>query len=214
MRLYRRSLTQITFCRKSSIFIVKLSSWMPETFFDTCVNWSCVTRCGYRTTSSTLFTVYIIGRREHATPESKNSQVSRGCRNLSGYVSFDGSWRDVRGWLETFQLPYVCTVNSDKAMSMDRTVPCQKTNCAKYTQNILTLALYGNIYCIFSPIFVQKYYWSLVSAWFCSFSWCWAHSPATRSNFPSKAPPETKKSSEAVHEEKRKIFLRSISPFP
>ncbi len=28
---------------------------MPETFFDTCVNWSCVTRCGYRTTSSTFF---------------------------------------------------------------------------------------------------------------------------------------------------------------
>jgi hypothetical protein len=31
---------------------------MSETFFDTCVNWSCVTRCGYRTTSSTLFTVW------------------------------------------------------------------------------------------------------------------------------------------------------------
>ncbi len=28
------------------------------TFFDTCVNWSCVTRCGCRTTSLTLFTVY------------------------------------------------------------------------------------------------------------------------------------------------------------
>ncbi len=30
---------------------------MSETFFDTCVNWSCVTRCGCWTTSSTLFTV-------------------------------------------------------------------------------------------------------------------------------------------------------------
>jgi hypothetical protein len=30
---------------------------MSENLFDTCVNWSCVTRCGYRTTSSTLFTV-------------------------------------------------------------------------------------------------------------------------------------------------------------
>jgi hypothetical protein len=32
---------------------------MSETFFDTCVNWSCVTRCGCRTTSSTVFTVRI-----------------------------------------------------------------------------------------------------------------------------------------------------------
>jgi hypothetical protein len=30
---------------------------MSETFFETCVNWSCVTRYGCRTTSSTLFTV-------------------------------------------------------------------------------------------------------------------------------------------------------------
>ncbi len=30
---------------------------MSETLFDTCVFWSCVTRCGCRTTSSTLFTV-------------------------------------------------------------------------------------------------------------------------------------------------------------
>ncbi len=30
---------------------------MSETFFDTCVNWSCVTRRGCRTSSSTLFTV-------------------------------------------------------------------------------------------------------------------------------------------------------------
>jgi hypothetical protein len=44
-------------CRKSSIFIVKFSAGMSENFFDTCVNWSCVTRCGCRTTSSTLFTV-------------------------------------------------------------------------------------------------------------------------------------------------------------
>ncbi len=34
---------------------------MSESFFDTCVNWSCVTRCGCRTTSSTLFTVYLCG---------------------------------------------------------------------------------------------------------------------------------------------------------
>jgi hypothetical protein len=30
---------------------------MSKTLFDTCVFWSCVTRCGCRTTSSTLFTV-------------------------------------------------------------------------------------------------------------------------------------------------------------
>jgi hypothetical protein len=44
-------------CQKSSIFIVQFSSGMSETLFDTCVNWSCVTRCWCRTTSSTLFTV-------------------------------------------------------------------------------------------------------------------------------------------------------------
>ncbi len=53
----RRSSTFVKVCRKSSIFIVKFSSGMSETFFDTCVNWSCVTRCGCRTTSSTLFTL-------------------------------------------------------------------------------------------------------------------------------------------------------------
>ncbi len=38
---------------------------MSETFFDTCVFWSCVTRCGCRTTSSTLFTVYgVLGEGE------------------------------------------------------------------------------------------------------------------------------------------------------
>jgi hypothetical protein len=56
----RRSSTFEKFCRKSSIFIVKFSSGMSETFFDTCVNWSCVTRCGWRTTSSTLFTVCVV----------------------------------------------------------------------------------------------------------------------------------------------------------
>jgi hypothetical protein len=30
---------------------------MSKNLFDTCVFWSCVTRCGCRTTSSTLFTV-------------------------------------------------------------------------------------------------------------------------------------------------------------
>ncbi len=30
------------------IFVVKFSSGMSETFFDTCVNWSCVTRCRCR----------------------------------------------------------------------------------------------------------------------------------------------------------------------
>ena len=55
----RRSSTFEKFCRKSSIFIVKFSTGMSETFFDTCVNWSCVTRCGCRTTSSTLFTVQL-----------------------------------------------------------------------------------------------------------------------------------------------------------
>jgi hypothetical protein len=32
------------------------------TLFDTCVNWSCVTRCGCRTTSSTLFTVWPLAK--------------------------------------------------------------------------------------------------------------------------------------------------------
>ncbi len=101
-----------------------------------------------------MSSMYIISRREHATPES--SQVSRGYRNLSGYVSSEGSWRDVAGCLGTFQLPYVLNIVV-KAMSMDMDVPFQRTNFAKCTQNILPLALYGNIYfCIFSPIFVQK----------------------------------------------------------
>ncbi len=58
-QLCRRSSTFVKLFRKSSIFIVKFSSGLSETFFDTCVNWSCVTRCGCRTTSSTLFTVYM-----------------------------------------------------------------------------------------------------------------------------------------------------------
>ncbi len=53
------------FCRRSSTFVnnkfdgchLNSATRMSETFFDTCVNWSCVTRCGCRTTSSTLFTV-------------------------------------------------------------------------------------------------------------------------------------------------------------
>ncbi len=56
-QLCRRSSTFVKGCQKSSIFIVKFSSGMSETFFGTCVNWSCVTRCGCRTTLSTLFTV-------------------------------------------------------------------------------------------------------------------------------------------------------------
>ncbi len=55
----RTSSTFVKVCRKSSIFIVKSSAGMSKTFFDTCMNWSCVTRCGCRTTSSTLFTVYV-----------------------------------------------------------------------------------------------------------------------------------------------------------
>ncbi len=47
-------------CRKSSIFIVKISPGISKNLFDTCVFWSCVTRCGCRTTSSTLFTVYLL----------------------------------------------------------------------------------------------------------------------------------------------------------
>jgi hypothetical protein len=39
---------------------------MSETFFDTCVNWSCVTRCGCQTTLSTLFTVYLLSYVPHA----------------------------------------------------------------------------------------------------------------------------------------------------
>jgi hypothetical protein len=63
-QLCQRSSTFVKGCQKSSIFLVKFSSGMSETFFDTCVNWSCVTRCGCRTTSSILFTVYTLaGRR-------------------------------------------------------------------------------------------------------------------------------------------------------
>ncbi len=51
-QLCRRSSTFVKGCQKSSIFIVKFSAGMSETFFNTCVNWSCVTRCGCRTTSS------------------------------------------------------------------------------------------------------------------------------------------------------------------
>ena len=35
---------------------------MSKTLFDTCVFWSCVTRCGCRTTLSTLFTVQATSR--------------------------------------------------------------------------------------------------------------------------------------------------------
>jgi hypothetical protein len=55
----RRCSTFVKFCRKSSIFLVKLSSGMPKTFSDIGLNWSCVTRCWCRTTSSTFFTVYV-----------------------------------------------------------------------------------------------------------------------------------------------------------
>ncbi len=41
------------------IYIVKLSSGMPETFSDTLMNWSRVTWWGCRTTLSILFTVYL-----------------------------------------------------------------------------------------------------------------------------------------------------------
>jgi hypothetical protein len=56
----RRSSTFVKVCRKSSTFIVILSSGMPESFSDTRLNWSCVTRCGCRTTSSTFFTVHFL----------------------------------------------------------------------------------------------------------------------------------------------------------
>jgi hypothetical protein len=46
IHFWRRSSTFEKFCRKSSIFIVKFPTGMSESFFDTCVNWSCVTRCG------------------------------------------------------------------------------------------------------------------------------------------------------------------------
>jgi hypothetical protein len=58
IQFYRRSSTFVKVCRNSSIFIVKFSVGMSKTFFDTCVFWSCVTRCRCRTTSSTLFTVF------------------------------------------------------------------------------------------------------------------------------------------------------------
>ncbi len=62
-----KKLTFVKGCQKSSIFIVKFSSGMSEIFFDTCVNWSCVTRCGCRTTSSSLFTVHPLTARRVCT---------------------------------------------------------------------------------------------------------------------------------------------------
>ncbi len=38
IQFYRRSSTFVKVCRKSSILIVKFSSAMSETFFDSCVN--------------------------------------------------------------------------------------------------------------------------------------------------------------------------------
>ncbi len=80
LQLCRRSSTFVKVCRKSSIFLVKFSAGMSETFFDTCVNWSCVTRCGCRTTSSSLFTVYedyLLGRRRVCTQTkiAKSAQI-------------------------------------------------------------------------------------------------------------------------------------------
>jgi hypothetical protein len=45
-QICRTSSTFVKVCRKSLIFLVKSSAGMSKTFFDTCVNWSCVTRCG------------------------------------------------------------------------------------------------------------------------------------------------------------------------
>jgi hypothetical protein len=59
-QLCRRSATFLKACKKSSIFIVKLSSGMPKTFSDTSLNWSCVTRCRCRTNSSNFFTVSLL----------------------------------------------------------------------------------------------------------------------------------------------------------
>ncbi len=57
LQLCRTSSTFVKVCPKSSISLVKMSAGVPKTFSDTSANWSCVTRCGCRTTSSTLFTV-------------------------------------------------------------------------------------------------------------------------------------------------------------
>jgi hypothetical protein len=38
----RRSSISVKVCRKSSIFVVKLLSGIPKTFFDTLLFWSCV----------------------------------------------------------------------------------------------------------------------------------------------------------------------------
>ncbi len=54
----RRRSTLVKVCWKSSIFMIQLSPGMPESFSDTRLNWSYVTRCGCRTTSSNFFTVY------------------------------------------------------------------------------------------------------------------------------------------------------------
>ncbi len=54
----RRSSTIVKVCQKSSIFMIKLSSGLQESFSDTRLNWSCVTRCGCWTTLSNFFTVF------------------------------------------------------------------------------------------------------------------------------------------------------------
>jgi hypothetical protein len=51
---------------------------MSITLFDTCVFWSCVTRCGCRTTSSTLFTVYNYTDQKVLLEEVKMADRGRG----------------------------------------------------------------------------------------------------------------------------------------
>ncbi len=85
--------------------VEQLSSGMSETFFNTCVNWSCVTRCGCRTTSSTLFTVYFVRVQYTVKKVSRFPFPSRDVTNqtLQGREYLNNS-RPGRVWLVTSRM--------------------------------------------------------------------------------------------------------------
>ncbi len=92
-------------------------------------------------------------------------------------------------------------------------VPCQRRNFAKCAQNILTLAQYGNIYCIFCSCIHTKSV-NTIGAWYLPYSVVspgvgpTLRQPAAISHQRRRL--KQKKSSEAVHEEKSKKNLFEI----
>jgi hypothetical protein len=63
---------------------------MSKNLFDTCVFWSCVTRCGCRTTSSTLFTVWESPNSDEGTYTVHSVQYSLYIRTLWFWVCQKG----------------------------------------------------------------------------------------------------------------------------